>query len=458
MLLVLASGSSPLYGGRARIRKEAAIVAKQLQNSNIGMLVGGGPAPGINGVISAITLEARNRAHRVIGIYDGFQWLMQGDTSHTVQLDHDNVSRIHFQGGSIINTSRANPTKRPEDLQRVLESLDRLSIGYLATIGGDDTMFAASRVASEARGRIRVCHVPKTIDNDLPLPREIPTFGFETARHVGSKLVESLMEDSRTTHRWYFVVVMGRSAGHLSLGIGKSTGATLTIIPEEFGKRIHLETVCDILEGAILKRQALWNRRDGVAIIAEGLIERIPPEELERIPSVRIAHDSYGHLRLAEVDLAYILKTLVEQRFASRGNAIGIVHKTIGYELRSAPPIAFDCEYVRALGYGAVEFLMNPAPGSGELAGALVVLIDGKIEYLDFAGLLDPATGKSRIRAVDIATPSYRVAREYMIRLEKEDFEDGAKLGLLAQAANNLSPEAFRERFQYLTTTLQGGI
>jgi 6-phosphofructokinase 1 len=430
-------------------------VAKQPANSHIGVLVGGGPAPGINGVIGAITLEARNRARRVFGIYDGFQWLMQGDASHTLELDHDNVSRIHFQGGSIINTSRANPTKRTEDLRRVLETLDRLSIGYLATIGGDDTMFAASQVAKEAGGRIRVCHVPKTIDNDLPLPREIPTFGFETARHVGSKLVESLMEDSRTTRRWYFVVVMGRSAGHLSLGIGKSTGATLTIIPEEFGKQIHLETVCDILEGAILKRQALWNRRDGVAIIAEGLIERIPPEELERIPNVRIAHDSYGHLRLAEVDLAYILKTLVEHRFASHGNAIGIVHKTIGYELRSAPPIAFDCEYVRGLGYGAVEFLLNPA--AAERTGALVALVDGKIEYFDFAGLLDPATGKSRIRGVDIATPSYRVAREYMIRLEREDFEDSTKLALLAQAANNLSPDAFRERFQYLATDLRGG-
>lgn len=428
------------------------------ESQNLAVLVGGGPAPGINGVIGAITLEARNRARRVIGIYDGFQWLMQGDAEHIVELNHDNVSRIHFQGGSILNTSRANPTKRPEDLQRVIDTLDGLGVGYLATIGGDDTMFAASQAAKQARGRIRVCHVPKTIDNDLPLPREIPTFGFETARHVGSKLVESLMEDSRTTRRWYFVVVMGRSAGHLPLGIGKSTGATITIIPEEFGEKIHLETVCDILEGAVLKRQALWNRRDGVAVIAEGLIERIPPEELEKIPSVRIAHDSYGHLRLAEVDLAYILKTLVEHRFANRGTPISIVHKNIGYELRSAPPIAFDCEYVRTLGYGAVEFLLNPSAEAARLSGALVSLIDGNIEYLDFAGLLDPKTGKSRIRSVDITTPSYKVAREYMIRLEKEDFEEEAKLRLLAEATNNLSPDAFKARFQYLTTELRGGI
>jgi 6-phosphofructokinase 1 len=430
------------------------------QKNHLGILVGGGPAPGINGVIGAITLEARTRAHRVIGIYDGFQWLMKGDTSQVKELDHDDVSRVHFQGGSILNTSRANPTKRPEDLQQVVESLDKLGIGYLATIGGDDTMFAASAVANRAQGRIRVCHVPKTIDNDLPLPGEIPTFGFETARQLGSDLVQNLMEDSRTTGRWYFVVVMGRSAGHLALGIGKSTGATVALIPEEFPGPIRMATVCDLLEGAILKRKALWNRSDGVAVIAEGLLEHMPVEEFKDIEGVRITHDSYGHLRLAEVDFAYILKSLVEHRFANRAAPIAIVHKNIGYELRSAPPIAFDCEYVRTLGYGAVEFLLNPSADAAKLSGALVCVVNGRLDYLDFADLQDPKTGKTRVRSVDVDTPSYKVAREYMIRLEKEDFADDEKLRQLAQAASSAkhfcSPEQFRDRYQYLTTDLRG--
>src|SRR5215510_9452611 len=130
-------------------------------NNHIGILVGGGPAPGINGVISALTLEARSRAHRVVGIYDGFQWLMRGDTTHVKELDHDDVSRIHFEGGSLLNTSRANPTKKTEDLQSVITTLDSLKIGYLATIGGDDTMFAASRIAKQAKGRICVCHIQR---------------------------------------------------------------------------------------------------------------------------------------------------------------------------------------------------------------------------------------------------------------------------------------------------------
>lgn len=431
-------------------------------NQNVGILVGGGPAPGINGVISALTLEARTRARKVIGIYDGFQWLMHGDTNHTKELDHNDVSRIHFQGGSVLNTSRANPTKKAADLERVVAALESLGIGYLATIGGDDTMFAASQVARQAAGRIRVCHVPKTIDNDLPLPGEIPTFGFETARQLGSALVENLMEDSRTTGRWYFVVVMGRSAGHLALGIGKATGATLTLIPEEFAGPIRITAVCDLLEGAILKRQALWNRSDGVAVIAEGLLEHMPAEELNGIEGVRIAHDSYGHLRLAEVDLAYILKSLVEHRFASRGAPLAVVHKNIGYELRSAPPIAFDCEYVRTLGYGAVEFLLNPNADAAKLDGALVALIHGKLEYLDFTRLQDAKTGKTRVRKVDIGAPSYKVAREYMIRLEKEDFSDANKLRLLAQAASSdkyfCTPDEFRDRYQYLTTEFLGGV
>jgi len=432
------------------------------QKDKIGVLVGGGPAPGINGVISALTLEARNRERQVLGIYDGFQWLMAGDTEKVKLLDHDDVSRIHFQGGSILNTSRANPTKKSEHLDAVLASLRKLEIGYLATIGGDDTMFAASQLAKRAAGSIRFCHVPKTIDNDLPLPGDIPTFGFETARELGFRLVHNLMEDSRATKRWYFVVVMGRTAGHLALGIGKAAGATLTVIPEEFEGPVRLETLCDLLEGAILKRKALWGRLDGVALIAEGLLERLTPEEMTAIEGVRITRDDYGHLRLAEMDLAFILKTQVERRFVERGERISITHKNIGYEVRCAVPLAFDCEYVRALGYGAAEFLLSPSPEAARVHGALVCLDNGKLRYLNFDELLDPHTGKTRIRLVDVGKPSYKVAREYMIRLEREDFDSREKLTALAEAASSdgkkCSPEEFQKKFRYLVTEIRGGI
>src|SRR5438270_68334 len=122
-------------------------------------------------------------------------------------------------------------------LHASLQSLQDLGIDALVTIGGDDTAFSASRLAQAAGGGLRVAHVPKTIDNDLPLPGGVPTFGFETARSVGVQLVNNLMTDAITTQRWYFVVAMGRSAGHLALGSGKSAGATVTAIAEEFPRR-----------------------------------------------------------------------------------------------------------------------------------------------------------------------------------------------------------------------------
>ena len=404
------------------------IESSSIQSKRVGIVVGGGPAPGINGAIGAVTLEAGNRGHEVVGIYDGFSHLMAGRTDRIKQLDHDDVSRIHFEGGSILATSRANPTKNSADLAQVVASLKTLGIRYLVTIGGDDTMYAASQVAKASAGEIRVCHVPKTIDNDLPLPGETPTFGFETARQYGFEIVHNLMEDSRTTGRWYFVVVMGRTAGHLTLGVGKAAGATLAVIPEEFPGPVHLETIGDILEGAILKRQALWARNDGVALIAEGLLERMPEQELTAIDGVQIQRDSYGHLRLAELDLAYILKIFVERRFAARGQNLTIVHKTVGYELRCAPPIAFDCDYVKTLGYGAVEFLLNPTAMTATFDGALVCIVNGELQYLKFEDLLDAKTKKTSVRSVDITKPSYKVAREYMIRLEREDFEIPGRL------------------------------
>jgi 6-phosphofructokinase 1 len=270
------------------------------------------------------------------------------------------------------------------------------------------------------------------------------------------------MEDSRTTNRWYFVVVMGRTAGHLALGIGRAAGATLTVVPEEFPGAVHLEAVGDILEGAIVKRQALWGRRYGVAVIAEGLLERMPVDELTAMEGVRILYDSYGHLRLAELDLAFILKTLVERRFAERGHSLTIVHKTIGYELRCAPPVAFDCEYVRTLGYGAVQFLLSPDEASARANGALVCLEGGLLRYLRFEDLLDPRTGKTTVRPVDISKPAYTVAREYMIRLEREDFDNPDHLAALARARStaqrSCSSEEFERRFHYLVTELRGAL
>jgi 6-phosphofructokinase 1 len=231
----------------------------------------------------------------------------------------------------------------------------------------------------------------------------------------------------------------------LALGIGKAASTTLTVIPEEFPKeRLRLEEVSRILEGAILKRRAL-GRKDGLAIIAEGIGEKLDPDELAKIPGVEVEFDPYGHVRLGEIPLATILKREVQRRFAARGEQLAIVDVTLGYELRCAPPIPFDIDYTRTLGYGAVRFLL--AEPKDELSyGGLVCLEGGHLHVLPFAQLRDPETGRTRIRVVDVHSEHYNVAREYMIRLERRDLEDPARRAKLADAAK-MTPEEFEREF-----------
>ena len=380
-----------------------------MPRAKLGILVGGGPAPGINGVISAAAIEAINNGMDVIGIYDGFKWLMRESIAHVVPLSIPDVSRIHFDGGSMLRTARDNPTREPADLERVVKSLERLELTHLITIGGDDTAFSASQVAAGCGGRLRFAHVPKTIDNDIPLPGNMPTFGFQTARHVGVDLVHNLMEDALTTSRWYVVVTMGRKAGHLTLGIAKSAGATLAIIAEEFPPGpVRLDQVCDILEESIIKRRAMGHV-DGVALVAEGVAERLDPEELA---GTDVSRDPHGHMELRDVPLARQLKARVERRFEERGDEVTIVDVNLGYELRCARPIPFDTEYTRDLGWGAVTYLLSP-----DYAGGAIISLDGgHLRPLPFHEMMDPDSGRTRVRMVDIESEYYRVAREYMIR------------------------------------------
>jgi 6-phosphofructokinase len=410
-------------------------------HQRLAILVGGGPAPGINSVIAAATIRARLEGLDVVGIRDGFEWLMQGDVDHTTPLTIDAVSRIHFRGGSTLGIARANPTTDPRLLDQVVNSLLRLNVTQLITIGGDDTAFSAMRLENHAAGAIRVVHVPKTIDNDLDLPAHIDTFGYQTARHYGVDILKNLMVDAKTTSRWYFVVAMGRKAGHLALGIGKSAGATVTLIGEEFSAPTRLKTVVDTLTGAILKRLS-YGRRDGVAVIAEGIVLHIDPDDLEGLNEVE--RDAHGHIRIDEVSLGDILKAEVGKRLRELQVKTTISAKNIGYELRCADPIPFDMEYTRDLGYCAAGFLI--AGGSS----AMISIQGGHFVPVPFASMIDPETGRTRVRSVDINSTRYAIARRYMIRLRREDFDDPHDLAKLAAIAH-CSIDEFRERFGYLT-------
>jgi 6-phosphofructokinase 1 len=407
----------------------------------LAILVGGGPAPGINSVISAATIRGRLDGVEVVGIRDGFEWIMKGNVDRVQPLEIDEVSRIHFRGGSHIGISRANPTLDPAHLEAAVISLLRLNVAMLITIGGDDTAYSAMKLEERAGGRIHVVHVPKTIDNDLDLAPYVDTFGFQTARHHGVEIVKNLMVDAKTTSRWYFVITMGRKAGHLALGIGKAAGATLTLIPEEFaGRKVRLKMIVDTLVGAIVKRLS-YGRRDGVAVIAEGLVLDIEPEDLAQLHEVE--RDAHGHVRIAEVNIGEILKAEVQMRLRQSGIKTTIAAKNIGYELRCADPIPLDMEYTRDLGYCAAKYVL----GGGN--AAMISIQGGHFVPIKFSDMIDKDTGRTRVRLVDIHSTRYAIARRYMLRLRRDDFEDPRELAKFAATAG-LSLQDFRREFEYL--------
>src|ERR1051325_7332221 len=404
----------------------------------IGILVGGGPAPGTNGVISAVAIEALKMGLQPVGFHDGFEWLAERYTDEQHELTIDECSRILLDGGVILGTSRTDITRDQQSLENAIAALTKLRIDALVTVGGDDLLRSTNAIERGSNGAIKAVQIPKSIDNDLWLPFSVSTLGYETARHVGVVLIERLMEDARTTGRWYLGVTMGRPTGHLTLGIGKAASVTCTVIPEEFqAQTFSLSDIADINEGSIVKRRAM-GRNFGVALLAEALVERFDPDEVAELQDVD--RDAQGNIRVTEIDLGRKVKSEVQSRLDRRGIKVTLVDKTIGYELRCAPPIPVDAEYARDLGYAAVRYL------AGGGSNAMITIQGGEFQAIPFDEVIDPQTGRGRLRSVDIETESYQVARDYMVRVGEKDFADAAWLAKLA-AAGNLSVEDFTARF-----------
>jgi 6-phosphofructokinase 1 len=404
--------------------------------ATLAILVGGGPAPGINGVIGAATILARRRRARVLGIPNGFEPLIRGELDPVRELHIDDVSRIHLLGGSVLGTSRVSPLEPEAVLRRTIESLARLEVDHLLTIGGDGTAHVARRVSEAPGARFTLAHVPKTIDNDLPLPPGVPTFGYETARGEGARVIGHLLEDGRTSSRWYVVVMMGRSSGHLALGAAKAAGATLTILPEELrGRAVHLGDIARIVEGAMLKRFAM-KRSHGVAVIAEGVAELLPESDFpDGIP-----RDKHGRPRFSELPFGDLVAKRAQAGLRELGIDLSVIDKDVGYELRCAEPNAFDVAYTRDLGAGAAESLLDGANR------VMITRENDAIVRVPFADLLDAETGKTRVRYVDVAGRTYATSRLLQVRLETTDLEAGALCDAICSLARR-SPEELRARY-----------
>jgi len=419
-------------------------MAANPQIKKIGILVGGGPAPGINGVIHAATMEAYRNHIEVTGIYDGFKHLMGGELCG-IPLTAQSVAYIYRNGGSILRTARANPTKSPDAMRQCVTTLAGAGINALVSIGGDDTAFSASCVARFAQEKmgvdLRSVHVPKTIDNDLPLPEDINTFGYDTARQVGTDQVMNLKSDAATSMQWFLVLTMGRKAGHLAMGIGQSANATLTLIPEEWPEgNIPLHEVVDILLTSMLLRLH-EGKPYGVAILAEGILENLSRDDLKALDHVE--RDEHGHIRLAEVNFLDILKGQLEKEMTGLGFRLKMVKQMLGYELRCAPPSADDIEYTHGLGEAAVDFLLSGG------SNAIITLQRGEIVPIPYNQMIDPETGRTEVRMVNIHSFRYCSAYKSMTRLKPEHAGNEPLLRSLA-ARTNLTTEEFLARFGYL--------
>ena len=371
-----------------------------------GIIVSGGPAPGINSVISSSVIEAQKYGFEIKGLIDGFRGLATGVPNSVVDLTISSVSGIYNTGGSILGTTRYNPFHSHESKHRFISGLKEHDINKLIVIGGEGSAYLSYHMSREFP-EIQVVHVPKTIDNDLILPNKYPSFGFETARYAGTLIVDTLMVDAKTTRRWFVVTSMGRKAGFLALGLGVASGATLTLIPEEYADRMATPAEIAGTIFASIKRRADMGKTYGVAIVAEGILDCLDPDSSPLLKNCQ--RDDLGRIKYSEIELGDVILPPLRELARQSGVDIKIIPKNIGYELRCHHPVSFDIEYTKFLGYGAVKLILEGKSG---------VMVTRDFDNLGFEPLEQMVTpeGLIRSRTVDLSSDLYTVARSFMIR------------------------------------------
>lgn len=378
----------------------------QSSRKAFGIVVSGGPAPGINSVISSSVIEATNRGYPVKGLVNGFHDLTHGKPGAVMNLTTDMVTTIYNKGGSILGTSRFNPLKEQKLLDQFLAGLAEHNIDKLIVIGGEGSAYLSLKL-SQLHTNLSIVHVPKTIDNDLILPNNYPSFGFETALHAGTQIIEILREDAKTCRRWFITTTMGRKAGFLALGMGLAAGTTSAIIPEEFaGSSPTPEDVATLIFSSIRKRLAM-GKNYGVIILAEGILDCLDASRSSALQSC--VRDDMGRIRYSQVELGDVIIPPLKKQLKDGGLEVHIITKNIGYELRCCDPISFDVEYCKFLGYGAVQHVLNGNSG---------IMVTRDFDKLGFVALESMAgtNGVIRSRGVDLSSDLYRVARSFMIR------------------------------------------
>lgn len=390
---------------------------------SIVILAGGGPAPGINTVVGSISKVFISKGFRVLGLHEGYKPLFSKNPHYT-EIDFSLADTIFNRGGSYLMMSRFKP--KDEDLEKNfnLDFFKENNVRLLVTIGGDDTASTANRIAKYLAAHnidIQNIHVPKTIDNDLPLPNNQPTFGYQSAKSEGTRIATIVYEDARTSGQWFVVSAMGRSAGHLALGIGASCHYPMIVIPEMFNKtEATVDKIVRMAVSSIVKRKILGIPFGGI-IISEGVFHLLSDEDL-KATGVSFSFDEHGHPELGKVSKAQILNTVLEQRLKALNMKVKTRPIEIGYDVRCHTPVSFDITYCTQLACGVWKLFK-----AGETGCMIYINSMGIGTPLYLKDLQDPQTGKIMPRLVDISREKVQNVIKYMMHYITPDDYTAAK-------------------------------
>lgn len=385
---------------------------------SIAILCAGGPAPGINTVISTIAKVFLKDGYRVIGIHDGYKNLFNGK-AETVNINFHYADRILSRGGSTLRMSRY----KPKDSEFTADFFSKNNVVLLVTIGGDDTASSSNRLAkwlSNQNINIQNIHVPKTIDNDIPLPDMMPTFGFNSAKDEGVRIGNTVYEDSRTSGTWFVISSMGRSAGHLAFEIGASCHFPMIIIPEMFNKtKITIDKIVNLIISSMVKRK-IEGIDYGVAIVSEGVFHILDEDDIKNC-GINFTYDAHGHPELGNVSKAHIINVLLQNKLKTLGVDIKSRPMELGYELRCCRPVAFDLTLCTVLGMGVKKLFEHG------LKGCIVSTTRSAEIVPIFLKDLEDESGKIPPRLVDINTEFSRLVLSDLHVLTENDYERAAK-------------------------------
>lgn len=385
----------------------------------VAILCAGGPAPGINTVISSVTKIFNNNGFNVLGINGGYKSLFSEEPAFEF-LDFEYADQIYSRGGSALKMSRY----KPKDDEFNVDFFKKNNVKLLVTIGGDDTASTANRLTkflSKQKLDVKNIHVPKTIDNDLPLPEGTPTFGYHSAKEEGVRISTTIYEDARTSGNWFVVSAMGREAGHLAFGIGTACHYPMIIIPEMFNKtKITFDKITRMVVSSMVKRRILGIDY-GVAMISEGVFHFMSDEEIIDT-GINFTYDDHGHPELGNVSKSHIFNMLTQQHLKTLRITVKSRPEEIGYELRCCRPIAYDLSYATRLGLGVFELYSR-----GETGCMTTIDREGNISPLYLKDVEDE-NGKVKPRLVNVESEKVQlIFRHNLHYITKEDYRAAKK-------------------------------